>query len=753
MSDLPEHLSRIAAVVNLPHLNRQHVVIVGVGWVGSEIAQWLAKSGVGRLTLIDDKPFREHNIVRHALTGDYFGQNKATALADQLAKAIPTLSVSAVPHKIDNSLSDREVDELIMTGDVVVVATDNREAQRRVARQALRLRRRAVLPGLYEGGGGEVFVQLYDDRACFMCWDGFRDADAELREMAGLGVDGLFVIQLSVELCLGLLDRNIVYAQRFRGERVPSPVQLFQLRIQHGFALIQVGCEKQLDCPSCGTGMPRHTDEPMQTIGSVSIRRLEATVQGTARWGAVVFAAGFLLSLVVAFAAAHSFVVYDRASYVYGRALGFLTETLVLTGLCAAAASVVAEYLAQGELPTREGYISALVRRPGYRQTIIVAATVPALFLYLTHDFGPLTPLPSWWLVSPISVCIAHISYLTGDRFRIEPTNGTTYWIGGAAVSMFLIVAAIGGLPDTSADPRPASPVISLAEEERHAEEREKAQEEQEEGRLEEEAAEQEAPEFFGSCSPITMANAAAAFHCRDGKVAITTAFFARKSEANQELFERADEVGAVRTESGCPAHAPILQPFYWEEGGTHEDFLLCFIEGGRFHYVWTNTPEYEFRYSEATFPTLSARAAHRWWDSGDEEVLSQLPIERYPGRYKPCEAVYPVSGAVEAVQCSPSEVDINLQFFSDWRSANAHFQEKVRAVGISQRGRCAEVMPALEWFSYIDQRYDWNSGRLLCFVSGGQIIYSWIKPSLRLYGEAVFETADSQAAETWWRH
>ncbi|RNB82106.1 hypothetical protein EDM59_21075 [Brevibacillus nitrificans] len=52
-------------------LKAKHVVVVGVGAIGSEIANGLSKSGVGKLTLIDDDTYTLDNIYRHYLGGKF----------------------------------------------------------------------------------------------------------------------------------------------------------------------------------------------------------------------------------------------------------------------------------------------------------------------------------------------------------------------------------------------------------------------------------------------------------------------------------------------------------------------------------------------------------------------------------------------------------------------------------------------------------------------------------------------------------
>lgn len=760
MSVPPEQFARIAGRVNLELLHTKQVVLVGVGTVGSQIAEELANSGVGHLRLIDGDTLETVNLVRHVLAQRFVGMNKAEGMTLHLSEEISTLQVDALPRYVNGDMSDDDLDSLLEGADLIVAATDDREAQRRIGRRALALDVPAMFPALYGDDGGEVVVQRSPRLPCFLCWDGFRTDNERLRGVTALNADTLALIQLAVRLCLGILDGDSPYARLF----VPSvqdrrPRQLF---VQNEFGLAIRPLERRPNCPSCAVGpasprqqTPDTPDTPPHSFGEFA-HSVELATQAVLPWAAAVLAGSLGLSLVIALATAHSFGVYDKAGYVYGRALGFLLETLAITSLSAIAASWTAELLAQRVAPSQSGYVSAITRRGDYRRIILIAAVGPAIFLYLTHGFGPITPPPWWWLIAPFSICIAHVTYLTWDRFRVDPVTPSAYWIGGAAISTFLFVAAIGGLPDTTAGPLPEAPPITTTTTREPEETTEEAPANEQREILEEEAAEQEPPEWFEPCVSTEAATEIApvtAFHCAPGKIAVTLEYFAERSEANHALFDRAHEVGAARIESSCPSEVPSVQRFeLHEEGEENKGFLLCFIEDGRIHYAWTNTSEYESRYTEAKFPSPHVRAAQQWWSAPDENGWRELPIESYPSRYKPCEAAYPEGRAVEAVNCTPGEPVIKLEFFPEWRMANAYFQERLSALEINPQGRCASAIPAVERFAYVDQEGDQTSGRLLCFVRRGKLVYAWVKPTLRLAGEAEFQSVDPQPAEQWWR-
>ena len=85
-------------------LNKE-VVIVGCGSVGGEIAYMLAKSGVGKLTLIDPEFLLADNIYRHRLGGNYLNYK-----VDERGKVKPYSKVRSLKHAIENDLPHIKID-------------------------------------------------------------------------------------------------------------------------------------------------------------------------------------------------------------------------------------------------------------------------------------------------------------------------------------------------------------------------------------------------------------------------------------------------------------------------------------------------------------------------------------------------------------------------------------------------------------------------------------------------------------------
>jgi tRNA threonylcarbamoyladenosine dehydratase len=90
-------IARLYGSSALGRLAAAHVCVVGIGGVGSWAAEALARSGVGRLTLIDLDHVAESNLNRqvHALEGT-LGQAKVLAMRQRIAEINPACEVATV---------------------------------------------------------------------------------------------------------------------------------------------------------------------------------------------------------------------------------------------------------------------------------------------------------------------------------------------------------------------------------------------------------------------------------------------------------------------------------------------------------------------------------------------------------------------------------------------------------------------------------------------------------------------------------
>jgi len=95
-------LARLYGAQGAARIRAAHVVVVGLGGVGSWAAEALARSGVAQLTLVDLDHISESNINRqiHALTPT-LGQAKVQAMRERIALIHPGCVVRCVEEFVD----------------------------------------------------------------------------------------------------------------------------------------------------------------------------------------------------------------------------------------------------------------------------------------------------------------------------------------------------------------------------------------------------------------------------------------------------------------------------------------------------------------------------------------------------------------------------------------------------------------------------------------------------------------------------
>lgn len=121
-------LARLYGVAGARRIRDAHVLVVGVGGVGSWAVEALARSGVGRLTLIDLDHVAESNINRQIqATEATLGQAKVLALKDRIALINPDCQVQCIEEFVEPgnwpALLPADVDAVIDACDQVQAKT------------------------------------------------------------------------------------------------------------------------------------------------------------------------------------------------------------------------------------------------------------------------------------------------------------------------------------------------------------------------------------------------------------------------------------------------------------------------------------------------------------------------------------------------------------------------------------------------------------------------------------------------------
>ncbi|HEX4855768.1 MAG TPA: tRNA threonylcarbamoyladenosine dehydratase [Limnobacter sp.] len=139
-------------------LNRQtHVMVVGVGGVGSWAAEALARSGVGRLTLVDLDHVAESNINRQLQANEAtLGQEKIRALAEHIHLYFPACAIRLVDSFLEPDNAQQLLAEFMAAeGEhkVLLDCCDNVRAKIAMVTLARQLKLPVVLSG---SAGGKI---------------------------------------------------------------------------------------------------------------------------------------------------------------------------------------------------------------------------------------------------------------------------------------------------------------------------------------------------------------------------------------------------------------------------------------------------------------------------------------------------------------------------------------------------------------------------------------------------------------------
>ncbi|RZI41638.1 tRNA cyclic N6-threonylcarbamoyladenosine(37) synthase TcdA [Herbaspirillum sp. HC18] len=121
-------IARLYGDAALARFRTAHVCVIGVGGVGSWVVEALARSAIGRITMIDLDNVAESNVNRQiqALT-DTLGKAKVTALTERIAQINPYCQV----REIEDFITPDNLDDMIGAGDYdyVIDAIDSVKAK------------------------------------------------------------------------------------------------------------------------------------------------------------------------------------------------------------------------------------------------------------------------------------------------------------------------------------------------------------------------------------------------------------------------------------------------------------------------------------------------------------------------------------------------------------------------------------------------------------------------------------------------
>lgn len=156
-------------------LHDAHVLIMGIGGLGSPAALYLAASGVGTMTLVDFDTVENSNLQRQIVHNtNSIGNSKVSSARQTLQNINPEIRINCIGKK----LSQESLEALLDDVSCVIDATDNFDTRFMINRACVSKKTPLVSAAAIQYEGQiSVFDLSQDDSACYACL--FNEHEAE----------------------------------------------------------------------------------------------------------------------------------------------------------------------------------------------------------------------------------------------------------------------------------------------------------------------------------------------------------------------------------------------------------------------------------------------------------------------------------------------------------------------------------------------------------------------------------------------
>ena len=190
-----------------------HVILFGLGGIGSPVAMYLVASGIGKLTLIDPDTVDSSNLQRQIIyrSGDV-GEVKVNAAY----KTLVTLNSQAAVRTINAVLTGDELKKEVAKADLVLDATDNFNARFAINDACVKTGTPLVIGAAIRFEGQVMVFTMRDTSACYQClYPDLKDLEESCTQTGILGsVAGLVGCIQATEAIKLLLDTGQTLANK-----------------------------------------------------------------------------------------------------------------------------------------------------------------------------------------------------------------------------------------------------------------------------------------------------------------------------------------------------------------------------------------------------------------------------------------------------------------------------------------------------------------------------------------------------------
>jgi len=243
-----EQLLRYGRQILLPDfdLKRQqmlldaHVIIMGLGGLGSPVAMYLAAAGVGKLTLVDFDRVELSNLQRQIIhPTPHLQQPKAESAAITLRQLNPQVETRCINQRLQQT----ELENLLADADLLVDATDNFDSRFMINRACYH-RGTPLVSGAAIRMEGQISVFDFrnPDSPCYRCL--YDEAGEEDNSCSENGVMAPMVGIIGSLQAMEAIKLLTDYGESLTGKLLITDAMYQDWR--------RMNFSKDPDCPVCG---------------------------------------------------------------------------------------------------------------------------------------------------------------------------------------------------------------------------------------------------------------------------------------------------------------------------------------------------------------------------------------------------------------------------------------------------------------------------------------------------------------------
>ncbi len=223
-------------------LGEKHVLIVGIGTLGTQSAEMLTRAGVGKLTIVDRDYIEWSNLQRQQLYTEEDARKrtpKAVAAKERLQKINSEIEINA--HIMD--VTPTELERLIVGVDLMLDATDNFDI-RMIMNDISQKHKIPWIYGSCVGSYGMSFTIQPEQTPCLHCLMETVPVGGQTCDTAGIihPAASQVVVHQTTE-ALKILTNNL--------SALRKKLISFDVWANH-IVQMDVSPMKKQDCPSCG---------------------------------------------------------------------------------------------------------------------------------------------------------------------------------------------------------------------------------------------------------------------------------------------------------------------------------------------------------------------------------------------------------------------------------------------------------------------------------------------------------------------